>query len=456
MKAFAAIMMLIILSMPASAYSVLNTKMHGSEVAADGDIIAFVTYEGDARKDLNGDNDTADRVIQYYDISADKIRNTGREGRNPSVHGDLIVFEDKARRILIYDTGNRELTDTKSRGTKPTIYGKRIGFATSEKDEGDLNGDNDDSDTIMQYYDIGSGTTTSTDEIGENALMLKDHLVFETDESKAGEDLNRDGDRDDKILRYYDFENDETVNTRTAGTRPSGFRQSPIAILDGEIRLLDLAARKEKNTGVAGDDFSLYGNLLAVARGKNLFARNIEQGNEKQLNITGTEPTAFDSMIAFVTEDREVALLTGDDDDKDSVPDFADNCPGAANYEQADADNDSIGDACDTAEPVINTTAPEPAQNTTIPGPTANTVAQPQTAAAAPAPQAEPVSAEPAAAPLPERRDLPETTMLDREKPREKSAAYWFLVAVGITMIGVLIYVAVPRWMRKRRKSFGF
>ncbi|MCB9866754.1 MAG: thrombospondin type 3 repeat-containing protein [Phycisphaerales bacterium] len=38
---------------------------------------------------------------------------------------------------------------------------------------------------------------------------------------------------------------------------------------------------------------------------------------------------------------------TGGDTDNDGIPDSLDNCPSAANFDQADGDDDSIGDACD-------------------------------------------------------------------------------------------------------------
>lgn len=40
---------------------------------------------------------------------------------------------------------------------------------------------------------------------------------------------------------------------------------------------------------------------------------------------------------------------TGVDDDNDGVDDAGDNCPAIANADQADADSDGIGDACDAA-----------------------------------------------------------------------------------------------------------
>jgi len=46
------------------------------------------------------------------------------------------------------------------------------------------------------------------------------------------------------------------------------------------------------------------------------------------------------------------------DIDGDTILNDADNCPSVSNADQADADSDSIGDACDTPEVVIVT--PEP------------------------------------------------------------------------------------------------
>jgi hypothetical protein len=46
------------------------------------------------------------------------------------------------------------------------------------------------------------------------------------------------------------------------------------------------------------------------------------------------------------------------DGDGDGIPDGSDNCPTVANPDQADSDNDSVGDACDTVAPPADLTAP--------------------------------------------------------------------------------------------------
>jgi hypothetical protein len=54
-----------------------------------------------------------------------------------------------------------------------------------------------------------------------------------------------------------------------------------------------------------------------------------------------------------------VNILVGDDGDGDGVPDTDDNCPSRANPDQADADADEVGDACEapTASDLVATTA---------------------------------------------------------------------------------------------------
>ncbi len=455
MKALVAILMLAILSASASAYTIISTEMPGSEIAVKSNIVAFVTYEEKIDKDLTGDNDTADYVVQYYNIGTDRVRNIGKEGRNPSVYGELIAFEDKSRRILIYNTNRKEIIDTKARGTKPSIFGQRIGFATLEKDTGDLNHDGDDTDTVIQYYDIGENKVINTETPGENALMLKEYLVFDTAEDMAEEDLDRDGNRNNKIIQYYDFDNEETANTRQIGTNPVGFKESPILATDkGKFCLIDLATRKKTETTAYGNSPSLYNDIIAYETNNTLRVYRISTGIEKSLGITGTEPVLYDNILAFIDENKEVAVLRGEDNDNDDIPDFADNCPDKNNPEQEDTDKDSIGNVCDDTpqgEPIVQVNATELQINASAPEITAQFAAEPVQTIVEPAkpeaPEPEPAKTEP-------RKDLPETIVF--EEKQDKNPAYWFLLAVGITMIGILLYVIVPRWMKKRRKSFGF
>ncbi|MEM2916654.1 MAG: hypothetical protein QXT19_04855 [Candidatus Woesearchaeota archaeon] len=451
MKTAVFALMLVILATSTNAYTIIRTGMQGSEIAVEGNIVAFVTYEEKINKDLTGDNDTADYALQYYDVATDRIRNTGKEGRNPAVYGELIAFEDKSRRILIYNTDNKGLINTRARGKRPSIFGQRIGFATLEKDVGDLNKDGDDTDTIIQYYDMTEGEVINTETPGENALALRGVLVFDTAEDIAEEDLDRDGTRNSKIIQYYDFEKKDVVNTGRAGSNPAGYKEGPVVVTDsGKFWLIDLHSKKKKETGISGNHPSLYQDLIAYEKNGALWVYRISTGIEKPLGITGTEPVLYDNILAFIDENKEVAVLLGEDTDNDDIPDFADNCPDKNNPEQEDSDKDNMGNVCDetpqgdaqinATEPRANTSVPEVTAAVAVPEPVRTAPPQPETAPA-------PAKTEP-------RKNLPETPAF--EEKQDKNPAYWFLIAVGITMIGIIIYIVVPRWMRKRRKSYGF
>jgi hypothetical protein len=58
------------------------------------------------------------------------------------------------------------------------------------------------------------------------------------------------------------------------------------------------------------------------------------------------QPDTFVAADTFVTKFSPGCLL---DSDCDGIPDGSDNCPGVANPDQADTDNDGQGDACDNA-----------------------------------------------------------------------------------------------------------
>lgn len=72
--------------------------------------------------------------------------------------------------------------------------------------------------------------------------------------------------------------------------------------------------------------------------------------------IAGSKPGEFllahndngGLMAGDKDANEPVVLGWGKDSDGDQVPDAGDNCPDAANYDQADTDADGIGDACDT------------------------------------------------------------------------------------------------------------
>ena len=137
----------------------------------NGSIIAFTTHEAGAGEDLNGDGDKNDYVIRYYDITNKSVVNTGAVGRLPSVSGPVIAFtsfEDSAGKdlngdgdkndhvIQYYDISKKHLVNTSvvggSREEGPSVNGSVIAFTTHEGDiDKDLNGDGDKHDSVIRY-----------------------------------------------------------------------------------------------------------------------------------------------------------------------------------------------------------------------------------------------------------------------------------------------------------------
>lgn len=217
------------------------------QTSIDGNIIAFVTREVDVGQDLNGDGSiTTIGIVQYHDISTGITTNTeahglsGAERRTPTVSGNIIAFgsgevsvgqdlngDGDTNDLIIryYDISTSTLTNTGAQGGPrggPSVEGNIIVFPTRESDFGqDLNGDRDMADDVLRYYDISTGTLTNTGVVGRNPALEKNIVAFHTFERSAGQDLNGDRDKDDIILRYYDITTGRTTNTRVEGIRPS-------------------------------------------------------------------------------------------------------------------------------------------------------------------------------------------------------------------------------------------
>jgi len=119
--------------------TLVDTKIDGRMVSVHGNIIAFTTPEADYEVgDLNGDGDSEDWVVRYYDVSTKTLVNTGAEGVDPSVYEDIIAFE------------------------------------TCEENVGkDLNNDGDTADNVIRYILLAMPKITGTFEVCPHVLNLR-------------------------------------------------------------------------------------------------------------------------------------------------------------------------------------------------------------------------------------------------------------------------------------------
>ncbi|CAN0535616.1 unnamed protein product, partial [Laminaria digitata] len=101
-----------------------------------------------------------------------------------------------------------------------------------------------------------------------------------------------------------------------------------------------------------------------------VFAFDVTAEMEGTYMLTATveDPSGASDSRQF---ELTLVALSRPDADEDGIPDAMDNCPDEANADQADEDNNGVGDACE--EPPANNTTPgnntTPANNTTPEGP---------------------------------------------------------------------------------------
>jgi hypothetical protein len=192
----------------------IDTRWEGKNPAISGNIIAFTTSEEQIWYDLNGDGDTQDFVIRYYNMENDMTTNTGLEVQPEipvSISGNVIAFvnpESFGEGHIYPGVNYQDINEAASHpvcrfGENPSISGNIITFTLKESlTDKDLNHDGDKSDCVLCYYDISTGQITNTAEAASKASLCGNIFAFSTPESMTNQDLNGDGDTDDTIMRY--------------------------------------------------------------------------------------------------------------------------------------------------------------------------------------------------------------------------------------------------------------
>ncbi|HVM95522.1 MAG TPA: hypothetical protein VMT89_03990, partial [Candidatus Acidoferrales bacterium] len=152
-----------------------------------GNLAVFITPEAAQNKNLNGDGDKNDRVLQIYDAAAVQLTNVGDEAE------EFVIGSD----------------------TPSCAQGPVVAFHTSEAAENqDLNGDGDKLDEVMQLYVPGVGVIHTGQAVTACNLAACDprfpyrvsgsQVKFLTYEGDQSADLNGDGDQLDIVLQIYD------------------------------------------------------------------------------------------------------------------------------------------------------------------------------------------------------------------------------------------------------------
>ena len=167
---------------------------YGNYVAAGGDTVAYLALESTVGADLNGDGDRSDSVLQIHNTASGQHTNTGIAAYNFRIDTD----------------------------------GETVAYLQHEQFiRTDANGDGDQRDVVLAWYDIASGVAVNsaaepsinTGQFGKLHSFSVDgpHIVFMSRES-GWQDYNGDGDTNDHVLRYLDRSSGQVISTPLTST----------------------------------------------------------------------------------------------------------------------------------------------------------------------------------------------------------------------------------------------
>lgn len=446
-------------STPACAADVYNTQIPGKNPSIYGSIISFETHEDYAGKDLNGDGDQGDIVIQFYNIDDQTTTSTQSTGKNPSVFANNIVFEtmeseehkdlnsdgdEEDSIIQYYSMNDASLINTKLEGHDPYLYQYLIAFSTPEKSMGiDYNNDGDLDDHIIRTYDILKNEIANTKQTGRYPSTNGRRILFSTNEKEIKTDLNNDGDTDDELFQVFSIETKTAVPTNLQGAISTMNKQGIAAYTQGNrLKTYDTEGSISEDTGMSADNCRIRETSVICDENSKIKTYNLDTKTIALVDIRGASADFFENTIAFQTAEEFAGDLNGDGDQKDTIIRYAlfededadglaeliDNCPANVNPAQADIDNDGIGDECDAADDRPKDVQQEEQETTT------ETISTEKTSITS--------------------TDKAETG--ENKTENKNNWEMWFGIILGILIIIVGATLYIPGYYRRKKKGFGF
>lgn len=317
-------------------------RLYGKSLAISEGVIAYIVYEYYVGRDLSGDGDRYDFILAYYDIFTGSATYTteqpyGSDGNSFDIAEGVIAYiayeyyvgrdlngdGDTSDRILAYyDISTSSAIYTTEQpyrlyGNSPTISQGVITFIADENNDArDLNGDGDMCDLVLAYYDIftDSATYTSEQPYGSdgNSLDISEGLIsFIAKEYYVGRDLNGDGDKMDNILAYYDISTDSATYTTE---QPYWSKGNSPTISRGVITFIAYEGHVGQDLNGDGDTMD---NILACY---DISTGSVTYTTEQPYWSKGNSPTISENVIAFIA--REYYLdqdINGDGDKYDNI-----------------------------------------------------------------------------------------------------------------------------------------
>ncbi len=245
------------------------------QIAQDGDILAFRVFEKrQGGMDLNGDGDATDAILHIYDGATGILTNLGIEASQIAVRGNFVIFNQlhPGRDIMVYNVLESTTTSFPSfTGRRLTTTDQLVVGRANEFTQGDLNGDGDELDAIVQVYDFLSETLFILGLAAPDfAVYANGHLAaFGASEYlNGGMDLNGDGDfTDEMVAHVFDRRTGNLTNLEIATSAP--FVSFPYRVGDELVAFaVQEISHGETDLNGDGDIFDTIGHVYDARTGQ--------------------------------------------------------------------------------------------------------------------------------------------------------------------------------------------
>lgn len=351
-----------------------QTSQSATSIRFCGNVLALTTSELQQDKDLNGDLDMLDVVLQLYVPESGRLINLG-EAVDELVCNDQIV----AFRTSEIDQGNEDLQGGTQGGSEPPVP------PTS----------------VMQGYVIGRPECLAA---GAPADCLRNSLQEATPCNEEACDPRVPYKVTDCTVKFLTVECLQRGTLADPFCETGGFStdlngDTPPDARDVVIQVFDVCTGKVTVVGTfdgngdpfLSDDDDGPGGVIYPASGRCietlggtcetnaqcLTGAFCDENTCKRDHRTCANALDCPPTVPCETGARGNIIAASPDTDQDGVPDHLDNCPDAANPDQVDTDGDRAGDACDLDCVTCPgaTATPPPTAVTPTPQPTSTTAA---------------------------------------------------------------------------------
>lgn len=312
-----------------------NLGLSAQRFAFDGRRIAFAVSEQlQGQQDLNGDGDAFDSVLHVYDVATGVIANLRLDAGGIMLGKNGVVFQvaewrqgnadlngdgDTADKIVhLHDFGAGATLNTGlASNLDLQLDGNLAAVAVSESAQGyaDLNGDGDTADQVMHVYNLGTRASTNLRLASRSSFDLEGSLLAipVSEVAQGRTDLNGDGDIGDVVLHIFDNVAGAVSNLNLAVSSEIEMEGGVLAFVVRESQQgsADLNGDGDVSDSVIhvfNGDTAVVTNLGLHSQGRfeweadrlAFFVSERSQGGE-DLNADGD---AFDSIVLHVFDTR--------------------------------------------------------------------------------------------------------------------------------------------------------